>query len=299
MANSKDGTAFFTPDLAQIRRCIPLDNKLGLPPAKESLGALRVLPTELLRMVLAEVDVPSLTAFRRVNRAARTAVDAVPEYAYLHGHQPDVLRAVVATHAHAFTCGELHAELRREDPTCRSCGTAPATHLYLITGRAVCRPCFVGDIICAAPTPYLDAIAHRYRKTYPHPPLTPVTRYRCMRPFSDWHPLKERHVLEHCEGLTKKDLDQVPHILSLPTRYRQYGKAGTAERGVKLYDMKILLANYKLSDCNCLRSCSEVATRYQAVVALSPVDERESEGDRTFGWNTDPFEECFRAKYMN
>ncbi|KAK0711741.1 hypothetical protein B0H67DRAFT_465844, partial [Lasiosphaeris hirsuta] len=128
-----------TLDLATLRARLPLDNDRPTLPAHQPLGALAVLPNELLCEILANVDIAALTTFRRANRAARAAVDSIPEYATLVKSHPDVLRAVVASSATSYTCRDLHAEL--QNTKCRKC-SAEATHVYLITCHLVCRRCF-------------------------------------------------------------------------------------------------------------------------------------------------------------
>ncbi|KAK3352899.1 hypothetical protein B0T25DRAFT_543075 [Lasiosphaeria hispida] len=293
-------TAFLTLNPKRLRACLPLDNDLQTLPAQQSLGALSVLPNEILHEILADLDIPTLTALRRVNRRARTTIDGIPSYASLVRSHSDALRAVVASKAVAYTCRELHAEL--QNTQCRKCG-AEATHLYLISCHLVCRSCFTGSWLRdVPPSSLLPQARAKYGATYPYPCLhvahfcDPVRGLH--REFQDYVPLSEEHVLEHCKVITHKDLRQVPHILSLPVRYQEGDKEQAAEPRVKLYDIRALLNMHTLENCYCMRNFPDVMRRYQAVIALRETGEEEK-GEIPMGWVHDPFEPSYRAMHMN
>ena len=296
-------TAFLTLDLKRLGACLPLDHNVPTLPAKESLGALSVLPSELLYEVLVGVDIPTLTSFRRVNRTARATVDGIPSYAFLVRSHVNVLRAVIAAKAAAYTCRDLSAELKKTQ--CRKCNNE-ATHLYLITCHVVCRRCFTGLWRHDVPPDDLSPSAReRYGTKYPFPlrmrtdVWDPVRGM--LRKLEDYVPLAEAHVLEHCKGITSKaELSEaVPHILSLPARYRRGTNQLAAGPRVKLYDTRALLERYEMDECYCMRNVPVVMRRYQAVVALREETEKEREGDIPCGWFGDPFEPSWRAVHMN
>jgi len=297
------GVTFLTLDLDRLRACLPLDHDVLTLPPKQSLGALSVLPNELLFEILVSVDIPTLTSFRRVNRTARATVDGIPLYASLVRSHGDVLRAVVAAKATAYTCHDLSTELQKTQ--CRKCNSE-ATHLYLITCQVVCRRCFTGCWVRDAPPDDLSPSSRaKYRAEYPfrslvqESVLSPVRGM--LRDLEDYVPLTEAHVLEHCEDIiNKKELRAViPHILSLPAWSRKGGKQVCGGRRVRLYDTRALLERYKVDECYCMRNVPDVMRRYQAVVALREETEEEREGDVPRGVARDPFEPCWRAVHMN
>lgn len=101
-----------TLDVKRLRACLPLDISRHVLPALQPPGSLAVLSNELLHHIFADVDIPTMTAFRRVNRTARAEVDNVLEYIRLVQFHPDVLCTVVASQACAYSCRELSAKLR-------------------------------------------------------------------------------------------------------------------------------------------------------------------------------------------
>ncbi|KAG6057933.1 hypothetical protein E4U32_004849 [Claviceps aff. humidiphila group G2b] len=85
------------------------------------------------------LDIPSLTDLRRVNRRAMDIVDSVPQYAALIKHCPNIVRAILSIKADAFDCNVLYKTL-----STFSCSTCECfgDHLYLIDCRRVCYYCF-------------------------------------------------------------------------------------------------------------------------------------------------------------
>ncbi len=129
-----------TLDEADLRNHCLLDNGRHAPKPTASLGLLARLPTELLDPILLDLDVLSLTTFRRVNQRAMLAVDSLVPYAAVLEHCPDVLRAVLAIQARHFSLGFLHDTLRAT--ACETCSEF-GSYLYLITCRRVCWYCFM------------------------------------------------------------------------------------------------------------------------------------------------------------
>jgi F-box domain len=107
-----------------------------------SLGQFDKLPLELLSEVLLELDVPTLVAFRCVNRHAMTLVDSFPKFCRVVDNCATVIRAIVATKANSFTFNTLHNSLSMRD--CVGCGRFGG-YLYLITCERVCYFCFSRD----------------------------------------------------------------------------------------------------------------------------------------------------------
>lgn len=133
-----------TLDNAQLETRCPLDNgrhaAASIPhPACHSAGQLDQLPAELVLQVLLQIDIPSLTRFRSVNRRAMELVDSVRQYAALIQHCPNIVRAIVSIQADSFDCGTLYRTLSTSRcSTCERFGD----HLYLTDCRRVCYFCF-------------------------------------------------------------------------------------------------------------------------------------------------------------
>ncbi|KAK0753726.1 hypothetical protein B0T18DRAFT_397714 [Schizothecium vesticola] len=293
--------ALLTLPLSAFRTRLPLDNHLQLSPAHQPLGALSTLPPELLHQVLSNLSIPTLTAFRRVNRLARATVNTLPAYASLINSHEDIVRAVIAANATFYTCNDLQAEI--QSSACRKCG-AEATHLYLITCRLVCHRCFTSGWRRDVPPSRLIPTARaKYGAEYPYPCLVDPDWHPgggMLRAFEDYVPLQEEHVLWHCKQLeiTREELREVPHALSLPGGYWDGKKMVSTGPRVRLYDTKTLLGRYEMGKCRCMRNWMDVMRRYQAVVALEET-EKEREGDKPIGAAKDPFEPSYRDYHWN
>ncbi|KAG6083484.1 hypothetical protein E4U31_006825 [Claviceps sp. LM219 group G6] len=113
---------------AQLEKRCPLDN---MQTAERSILASQSFCCNL--------DIPSLTDLRRVNRRAMDIVDSVPQYAALIKHCPNIVRAILSIKADAFDCNVLYKTL-----STFSCSTCECfgDHLYLIDCRRVCYHCF-------------------------------------------------------------------------------------------------------------------------------------------------------------
>ena len=92
-------------DLA--RQC-PLDNGRRSFSPKFGLGDLDSLPPELLTLILAQIDIQSLTGFRRVNQRAMEWVESLPQYKALVTHAPALLRGILGIETGQwFSCQDL------------------------------------------------------------------------------------------------------------------------------------------------------------------------------------------------
>ncbi len=116
-------------DPAILEKNCPLDSfSKGLEPASPatselytSLGALQILPLELLQLILYDLDLYSLTTFRSVNKRARHLVSCLPRYNAIIQHVPNTLRFTLSTST-AATCtvSQLYHALLSSD--CSICG---------------------------------------------------------------------------------------------------------------------------------------------------------------------------------
>lgn len=104
-----------------------------------NLGELDILPPELLTNVLAQLDVQSLTDFRRVNQQAMRITDSVPQYQAVVEHASDALRGMLSIGSASFsTIDDLYDKLCTV--TCDTC-YRDGNYLYLITCKRVCFWC--------------------------------------------------------------------------------------------------------------------------------------------------------------
>lgn len=109
-------------------------------PAKASLGALDLLPVEILQMSILELDLLSLAQFRQTNRRARQITDLIPQYEIITTHAPDALPSIIAVKmGHLITCQALYDKLCTAE--CETCGNL-ASYLYILRFTRVCFPCF-------------------------------------------------------------------------------------------------------------------------------------------------------------
>lgn len=108
--------------------------------ADKSLGHLERLPLELINMVLMQLDIRSLTDFRRVNRRAMQTIDNIPQYGKIVTHAPISLQGTLSIGSgRYFSCQDLYKALCTAN--CETCGKTGG-YLYLITCRRVCFQCF-------------------------------------------------------------------------------------------------------------------------------------------------------------
>lgn len=117
----------------------PADEPLRQPPIS-NIGALAVLPLELVWEVVSELDIQTLMEFRRVNRRARELVDSLPEFKAIITHARNALHGILSIDTGRWiTCRTLYEKLCRRD--CEQCGDIGG-YLYLLTCKRVCYPCF-------------------------------------------------------------------------------------------------------------------------------------------------------------
>jgi len=147
------------------------------------------LPLELLIEVLLQLDIPSLTRFRGLNRHAMELVNSVHQYTAIIKHCPNIIRAIVSIQADAFDCSTLYRTLCTS--RCFTCNRF-GDHLYLIV---CCRVCYLCSTQRAEYFPLTSREASKF--------FTPIAKPRSNAKSS-------RKLLE---------LVKPPSILSLPRRY--------------------------------------------------------------------------------
>lgn len=144
-------------ELTYLRPCakdFTLDDNLsavGLPANNGSvwnspegdLGALGVLPPELLQMLLSKLDFCTLMEFRRVNRRASEVVESLPQYKAVTTYAPNVLRGILSVElSQRISCETVYEKLRTAE--CEQCGDFGG-YLYILTCRRVCFLCLSDD----------------------------------------------------------------------------------------------------------------------------------------------------------
>ena len=132
-------------DNEPLERCIPLDNgRHDCTPISTGFGfatsQLNRLPIELVIEILLQLDIPSLTRFRCINRRAMQLVNSIHQYAAIIEHCPNIIRAIITIQAEAFDCDTLYRTLcTTQCSTCNRFGD----YLYLIVCRRVCYFCLI------------------------------------------------------------------------------------------------------------------------------------------------------------
>lgn len=114
--------------------------QLSFRSPRYGLGALDRLPLEIIHLALIQLDMQSLTDFRRVNKRARLITDSIPQYKRILVHAPAAIRGSLNIKtARFFSCLDLYEKLSTAE--CDSCGDFGG-YLYLVTCRRVCFLCF-------------------------------------------------------------------------------------------------------------------------------------------------------------
>ena len=128
-----------------LARCCPLDNSQDhCYRAPINSGMLETLPRELLNAVLGQLDVQSLTNFRRVSQNSRLAVDAILPYRTLRVQAPELLRAILSHGIGRWTLIQdlFDALLSRN---CAGCGDF-GPFIYLLSCSRACFKCICKDL---------------------------------------------------------------------------------------------------------------------------------------------------------
>jgi hypothetical protein len=110
---------------------------------RTNLGVLDTLPPELLQEILYQVDLRTLTDFRKVNRRATELVDSLPQYRAVNTYALNALHGIFSIKTGRWiTCTTLYEKLCTFG--CEQCGDFGG-YLYLLTCRRVCFLCFSQD----------------------------------------------------------------------------------------------------------------------------------------------------------
>lgn len=129
----------FTLDDNDLTRTCPLDNHRHHIDPKNDLGVLDTLPLELLSSILVQIDLRSLTDFRRINNRSMQVVDSVTEYQSIQRHTPDSLRSILSVGLGSHISAQALFRTLNES-RCEECGDF-AGFIYLITCKRVCFLC--------------------------------------------------------------------------------------------------------------------------------------------------------------
>lgn len=132
----------FTLDDQDLATRLPLDNARhpNMTPPTASLGNLEYLPLELNYAIISLLDMSEITVLRGVNKRTRLLVDCEPHYARLFRECPDIIRAIIGTHA-KLTPFRVHEALKKEK--CSRCnGFGSLLHVTSVT--RICVTCLRG-----------------------------------------------------------------------------------------------------------------------------------------------------------
>ncbi|KAI1109115.1 hypothetical protein F5Y14DRAFT_433804 [Nemania sp. NC0429] len=231
-----------TLDNAQLETRCPLDNGRhsdASGPLRYSAGKLDQLPAELLIYILQQVDIPSLTGFRRVNRRAMDLVNSLPDYNALVKHCPNIIRAILSVQANSFDCRTLYRTLSTTQ--CSTCNRF-GDHLYLIDCRRVCWFCYI------------------FR-----PEFFPLTTKQASAFFTP-------NLNKRGKAVTSRQLLHAanpPSILSLPGRYcTAWGNEGgnLARKRLRLYDRRSVVHNPAETGLPKLDKTTREPRRFMAII---------------------------------
>lgn len=111
----------------------------GLP--QFNLAVVDKLPLEILQELLSNLDLCTLTEFRRVNRRAMDVVHSIPQYKAIATHAPNVIYAASAIET-AHSIESVYQALCTTG--CAFCGNFGG-YLYMITCKRVCFSCIVNN----------------------------------------------------------------------------------------------------------------------------------------------------------
>ena len=125
-------------------QCQPYNDYIPNP-HKAYLGALDTLPLELLREILQQLDLCTLTDFRHVNRRAMWLVGSFPQYKAIRKHAYNALRGIIYIEANRWiTCEMLYEKLCTAE--CEECGDFGGyLWLYILTCKRVRFLCLSED----------------------------------------------------------------------------------------------------------------------------------------------------------
>ncbi|KAI0506230.1 hypothetical protein F5B22DRAFT_471880 [Xylaria bambusicola] len=112
-------------------------------PPTTNIGLLSVLPLEILHEVISQLDILSLSHFRRLNRQAFELIGSHPAYRVIAKYARNALCGILAVKTGKWiTCDTLYQILCTSK--CEQCGDFGG-YLYLITCRRVCFLCFTSN----------------------------------------------------------------------------------------------------------------------------------------------------------
>ncbi|TDL27795.1 hypothetical protein BD410DRAFT_781689 [Rickenella mellea] len=267
-----------TLDNAQLETRCPLDNgRHDCTPISTCFASNQLdrLPLELLIQVLLQLDIPSLTRFRGLNRRTMELVNSVQQYNAIIEHCPNIIRAIVSIQADAFDCGTLYRTLCTS--RCSTCNRF-GDHLYLIDCRRVCYFCFTRR---AEYFPLTSREASRF--------FTPNAKPQSNA--KSWRKLLE--------------LAKPPSILSLPGRYCGAGttRGGKLQpRRLRLYDRRAVVQG--LTGCGLPQSdkTTREPKRFMVIISAPVLLNAGRQADRGYFclgcWDeTEEKTKHFRIKY--
>ena len=252
--NIRDNTL----DDAQLETRCPLDN--GRHDYKTistcfAANQLDRLPFELLNEVLLQVDIPSLTRFRGLNRRTMELVNSIHQYTAIIKHCPNIIRAIVSIQADAFDCDTLYRTLCTS--RCSTCNRF-GDHLYLIDCRRVCYFCFT--------------------RRPEYFPLTSREAYKLFTP----------NAKPQSDGKSSRKLFELakpPSILSLPGRYcGAWATSGgnLQSRRLRLYDRRVVVQSLTGSGLPQSDKTTREPKRYMAIISAPVLLNGGQQVDRGF-----------------
>lgn len=123
-----------------------LDDNVELPPSiignrtpKNDLGTLDMLPLEIIKLILVDIDISTLMTFHQVNERAAQVIEGMPEYKVIASYAPSAIPAIVSANlGHRINCATFYRKLCLAH--CEECGDFGG-FIYLLTCTRVCLIC--------------------------------------------------------------------------------------------------------------------------------------------------------------
>ena len=246
----------------------PLDNGRHTLEPKCSIGALVVLPLEILFDVLVRLDLKTLTDFRRVNQRAMEVVDSTPEYKAIVTNVPNFLRVILGLKTGPWiSCQLLNDKFL--DSRCEYCNDIGG-YLYLLTCRRVCFICYQKKKYQFCPVDWYEAERH-YGIWVDEDTMIAESIYDGNRILVPHMTVPKRFGLEYQEpsDLCYLDHNSLLSVASDPYVYFIYPEDSDSDEPVRMYNWysENMIRRFKSSEVHLFKDLQDHECSAQQVLA--------------------------------
>ncbi|KAK4227885.1 hypothetical protein QBC38DRAFT_363203 [Podospora fimiseda] len=208
---------------------------------RTTIGALDVLPLELLQEILLELDLRTLTDFRHVNRYSTELVESLYQYEAINKHAPNALRGILSIGTGRWiTCRTLYENLCTQ--TCKECRNFGG-YLYLLTCKRVCINCWSNRMLYLPLSPrwasYFFGLDDMVVETLPQMKVVPGIYSRTMKR------LQSRSVLVDYECARQAGIALYGSVGAMQKHAQQKRRENFSAGGKSIID-SISLGDYEL-----------------------------------------------------